>query len=123
MPTAREMMAEALTGKNFEAVDFPISFFEVNMMASGSNETYIRDLLKDIHEHETVVPQYVTLKEKVAGAIFGFYINHSVYQQNDFNRNLNRVFDEVENNRREIAELRGRILELYKSGREQRTDK
>lgn len=115
MPTAREMLAEAAKGATIGHVDFPVTFFEVNMMTAGSNEDHIRELLKDIHEHGTIVPQYVTLREKLAGMIFGFYINHSVYQQNDLHVNFNRVFDEIENNRREIAELRDRIVELHRA--------
>ena len=114
MPTAREMLAEAADKATIGHVDFPVTFFEVNMMTAGSNEEYIRDLLKNIHEHGTIVPQYVTLREKIAGLIFGFYINYSVYQQNDLHTNFNRVFDELENNRREIAELRDRIIELHR---------
>ncbi len=114
MPTAREMLAEKAAKATIGHVDFPVTFFEVNMMTAGSNEEYIRNVLKDIHEHGTIVPQYVTLREKIAGMIFGFYINHSVYQQNDLHVNFNRVFDEIENNRREIAELRDRIVELHR---------
>ena len=114
MPTAREMLAEKAAKSTIGHVDFPVTFFAVNMMTAGSNEEYISDLLKNIHEHGTIVPQYVTLREKIAGMIFGFYINHSVYQQNDLHVNFNRVFDEIENNRREIAELRDRIVELHK---------
>ena len=115
MPTAREMLAEAADKATIGHVDFPVTFFEINMMTAGSNEEYIRDLLKNIHEHGTIVPQYVTLREKIAGMIFGFYINHSVYQQNDLHVNFNRVFDEIENNRREIAQLRDRIVKLHKA--------
>ena len=114
MPTAHEMLAEAAAKATIGHVDFPVTFFEVNMMTAGSNEEYIRDVLKNIHEHGTIVPQYVTLREKIAGMIFGFYINHSVYQQNDLHVNFNRVFDEIENNRREIAELRDRIVKLHR---------
>ena len=115
MPTAREMLAEAASKADIGHVDFPVTFFEVAMKNAGANEDYIKGLLKDIHEHGTIVPQYVTIREKIAGLIFGFYINHSVYQQNDLHVNFNRVFDEIENNRKEIAELRDRIVALHKA--------
>ncbi|MCR5529509.1 MAG: hypothetical protein K6F49_09855 [Saccharofermentans sp.] len=117
MSSAREDLQALLEGKEVPKVDFPMTFDDISLISASSSDNttvdaFIGNTIPKMHEIEQVVPQYRSLPEKIGGLLFGFYINHAVYKQNDVNKNLGIVFDEVEANRKEIAELRAGILKL-----------
>ena len=117
MSSAREDLQKILADRDIPEVDFPMTFDDISLISASSSDNtaadgFIGNTIPKMHEIEQVVPQYRSLPEKIGGLLFGFYINQAVYKQNDLNKNLGIVFDEVENNRKEIAELRSRILKL-----------
>lgn len=113
MSTARELMAAAVDPAVYEGkVKLPAEFDDIRLLQGSGNDSYISNLLNETRKWCPVIPQYRDIKEKVGGAIFGFYINHWVDGQNEIDRKLLDVFEEYEKNNKEAEALLKRICEL-----------
>ena len=112
MSSARDMLSDILASYETENVDFPVSFEDISVCGASSADGYLDSLIKEFTERATVIPQYRNIKEKIGGALFGFYINHSVNQQNEINARFLEVLQEFKVNNDEILRLSERIKEL-----------
>ena len=112
MSSAREMLSDILSSYEAENIDFPVSFEDISVCGASSADGYLDSLVKEFTERAVVIPQYRNIKEKIGGALFGFYINHSVNQQNEINARFLEVFQEFKVNNDEILRLSERIKEL-----------
>lgn len=112
--TAREMIKDAVgdTSSLKGSVSLPLEFEKISMLAGISADEALSGVIGKIKEEHRVIPQYRTVKEKLGGGLFGFYINHSVDQQNNFNENMAAVCEEFDRLSREKAELLKRINDV-----------
>lgn len=112
--TAREMIEQKATdlGSVRGSVSLPVDFEQISMLAGISADEALSGVISKIREDHRIVSQYRSVGEKIGGGLFGFYINHSVDQQNDVNENLATVFSEFDELSKEKAELLGRINDL-----------
>ena len=109
MPDSRTMVKEKVLGD--KKVDLPVRFEDISMLQGVSVNDALGGILGKIRDERKVVTQYRDFKEKTAGIIFGFYINHSVRQQNVLNDRLMDVFEELEKVTAQTNELAQKILE------------
>ncbi|SEV95973.1 hypothetical protein SAMN05216413_0813 [Ruminococcaceae bacterium KH2T8] len=112
MASAREILSDILSSEKTSSVDIPVSFDDISVWGASSSDGYLDALEKEFSERATVIPQYRNIKEKIGGALFGFYINHSVNQQNAINARFLEVLQEFRSNNEEILRLTERIKEL-----------
>ena len=73
----------------------------------SSLSKHFQDSVKLVRVHQEVVPQYYDFKSKTAGMLFGFFINHSVRQQNELNKRyatVCEVFGELAEERFALSE-------------------
>lgn len=112
MASAREMLSDILSSEDVSSVDIPVSFDDISVWGASSSDGYLDALEKEFAGRATVIPQYRDVKEKLGGALFGFYINHSVRQQNELNNKFLEVFREFKSNNEEIMRLAEKIKEL-----------
>ncbi len=112
MSTAREMLSDILLSSGAANVDVPVSFDDISVCGASSADGYLESLEHEFSDRAKVIPQYRDLKEKLGGALFGFYINHSVEQQNEINARFLDVLREFKANNDEIVRLSNRLKEL-----------
>ena len=79
-----------VTGK----VKIPVEFDRIYMLAGQSADEALEGVITRLGSEHTVTPQYRTIREKIGGMLYGFYINHSVEQQNRINESIYTVCDE-----------------------------
>lgn len=87
-------------------INFYIENFDLmnEIEMSGLNR-FLVDAIIQVDMFKEVVPQYAGFKAKFAGILFGFFINHSVRQQNQLNARYAVVAAEF----RKIAEERASL--------------
>lgn len=112
--TAREMIKESLgdTSSLKGSISLPLEFEKISMLAGISADEALDGVIGKIKEEHKVIPQYRSFKEKLGGGLFGFYINHSVDQQNNFNENMAAVCEEFDRLSKEKAELMKKINDV-----------
>lgn len=106
------MLSDILSSGEETKVDIPFTFDDISVCGASSADGYLESLEREFADKATVIPQYRDLKEKLGGALFGFYINHSVNQQNEINVRFLDVLREFKTNNEEIVRLSERIKEL-----------
>ena len=110
---SREMLSSIVPNLNEikGSVDVPAKFDDVSIFSNMQLSDYIVKRVELIREGQEVVPQYTNIKEKFAGMLFGFYINHSVRQQNELNKRYADVCEEFKRLSDERVELNLKIIE------------
>lgn len=96
------------------SVTLPAKFDNVSIFSNMQLSDYIVKRIELIREGQEVVPEYTDIKEKFAGMLFGFYINHSVRQQNELNKRYADVCEEFKRISDERTELNRQIIEASK---------
>lgn len=100
------------------SVNIPAEFDNVSIFSNMQLSDYILKRIEFIREGQEVVPEYTDIKEKFAGMLFGFYINHSVRQQNELNKRYADVCEEFKRISEERSELNKKIIEVANRLRE-----
>lgn len=100
------------------SVNIPAEFDNVSIFSNMQLSDYILKRIELIREGQEVVPEYTDIKEKFAGMLFGFYINHSVRQQNELNKRYADVCEEFKRISEERSELNKKIIEAANRLRE-----
>ena len=95
-------------------MDFYMENYDLmsKMEVSGLSQ-HLKDSVTLVKHHQEVVPQYSGFKAKFAGMLFGFYINHSVRQQNELNRRYAVVSEEFQKLAEERIALNNQIMTAY----------
>ena len=99
-------------------VTLPAKFDNVSIFSNMQLSDYIVKRIELIREGQEVVPEYTDFKEKFAGMLFGFYINHSVRQQNELNKRYADICEEFKRISDERTELNRQIIEASKKLKE-----
>jgi len=114
MGRAEEIIRQAIPSEAdlIGKVSIAIDFESISPLTGAMGEDILEETYAELDKRKEVFMQYRSIREKIGGWLFGFYINPAVRKQNELNLKYKEFADEYRELCKERAELVDRVNNL-----------